>query len=131
VDDASSVVLANNRAFSAMDVDAMLAFYASDAVVVDRRRVATGTFTGHEELRAFYSSIFHSASELREDIRIVAERDGLVVADCELCGQLATDPTGPTVTIVYGLLVRVEDGLIRHLDITEDGDHALEISGLS
>ena len=128
--DPTSVALANSAAFSAMDVDAMLTLYAPDAEVVDRRRVSIGSFKGHDELRPYYLSIFHSAAELKEDLTIVAERDGLVVAHCELWGRLAGDTAGSGVTVVYGLVLRIEDGLIRRLEIAEDGDHALELSGL-
>ena len=125
-----AVVRANNEAFSRRDVDAMLALYRPDAVVADRRRVALGTFTGHDELRPYYSGIFESASVLRETLTVLADGDGVVAARCELRGQLASDPTGPEVGAEYGLVVRIEDGLITSLDICEDGDHALELSGL-
>ena len=128
--DPIAVVKANSEAFSRMDVDAMMEYYAPDAVVIDRRRVGMGTFTGHGELRPYYLSIFHSASELREELTVVDSRDGVVVAHCELRGRLAADPGGTEVTVVYGLVLHVEDGLIRRLEIAEDGDHARELSGL-
>ena len=62
--DEVDVVRRNSAAFSRMDVDAMMEFYAPDAVVEDRRRVSIGTFRGHDELRPYYLSIFHSAAEL-------------------------------------------------------------------
>jgi ketosteroid isomerase-like protein len=127
---ATEVARANSAAFSAMDIDGMLALYAPDAEVKDRRRVSIGTFTGHDELRPYYLSIFHSASQLHEELEIVASREGLVVAHCELHGRLAADPGGSDVTVEYGLVLRIEDGLIRQLEIAEDGDHALELSGL-
>ena len=128
--DALAVARANNAAFSAMDIDGMLALYAPDAEVRDHRRVGIGSFKGHDELRPYYLSIFHSASELTEELTVVADRPGLVVAHCELEGRLAADANGPVVAVVYGLVLHVEDGLIRRLDIAEDGEHALELSGL-
>jgi ketosteroid isomerase-like protein len=128
--DATDVVLANNRAFGAMDVDAMLALYAPDAEVIDRRRAPMGSFSGHDELRAYYLSIFHSACELREELTVLAARDGVVAAHCELFGRLAADPTGPEINIPYGLVYDIEDGRIVRLQIADDGDHALELSGL-
>jgi ketosteroid isomerase-like protein len=125
------VVLANSAAFSAMDVDAMLAWYAEDAEVVDRRRVSMGTFRGHEELRAYYLSIFHSASALREDLAIVGSADGVVAAHCELWGRLASDRTGSGITVTYGLALQIRDGRIARLEIAEDGEHALELAGLA
>ena len=124
------VVRANNAAFSAMDVDAMLALYAPDADVVDRRRVSMGSFSGHEELRAYYLSIFHSAAELRETLEVVAQEGDRVAAHCELYGRLAGSVEGSGVTVAYGLALTIADGLIRHLEIAEDGEHARELAGL-
>ena len=124
--DAVSDVLSNSAAFSRMDVDAMMEHYAEDAVVVDCRRVSMGTFRGHEELRAYYLSIFHSASELYEDLRVVAERGEVVVASCELRGRFAGAPArAADVVVPYGLLLRVRDGRIAHLELHESGDDAL------
>ena len=126
------VVAANNAAFSAMDVDAMLALYAPDAEVVDQRRVGIGTFNGHDELRAYYLSIFHTAAELTETVTILAsDGNGRVATHCELFGRLAADPTGSGVTVTYGLFYEIENGLIRRLQIAEDAEHALELSGLT
>lgn len=127
---ALEVVQANNAAFSAMDVDAMLELYAPGAEVIDRRRVSMGTFNGHDELRAYYLSIFHSAEQLRETIEILAERDGVVAASCELWGRLSGDTAGSGITVPYALVVEVADGLIQRLQLAEDAEHALELSGL-
>lgn len=126
------VVLANAKAFNAMDVEAMLALYAADAEVVDRRRPGVGSFRGHGELRPYYLSIFHSAAELDERLEIVgADGAGRVAAHCELVGRLAADPRGTGVTVVYGLAYVIADGRIARLEIAEDGAHALELSGLA
>ena len=123
--DAVDVVLANSAAFSRMDIEAMLALYAPDAIVTDRRRVSMGTFRGHDELRAYYLSIFHTASELHEDMRVLGEDDGVVVTACELRGRLADAPAGAAdVVIPYGLVIEVRDGRIARLDLYEDGDDA-------
>ncbi len=127
--DAVAVVLANSEAFSRMDVDAMMALYAEDAVVTDRRRVSMGTFRGHHELRAYYLSIFHSAAELRETLDVVGENGERIAAHCELYGRLAGSVEGSGVTVPYGLSITVVDGLITHLEIAEDGEHALELAG--
>ena len=124
------VVLANSAAFSAMDVDAMLELYAPDAVMADRRRVSLGTFTGHDELRAYYLSIFHSAAELREHLEIIGHAGPFVAARGELVGRLAADTSGTTVTVTYGMALEVRDGRIVRLQLAEDGDHALELAGL-
>ena len=130
-DDDIAVVLSNSAAFSAQDVDAMLRHYSEDAEVVDRRRVGFGSFTGHEELRSYYSGITTSALEMHESLEVVASRDGLVAAQCELRGRLVSDPTGPEVSAPYGLLIALRDGLITRLDLCEDGEHAMELGGFS
>jgi ketosteroid isomerase-like protein len=129
--DELSVVHANSAAFSRMDVDAMMALYAEDAVVVDKRRAGMGTFRGHEELRPYYLSIFHSASELHEDLTVLAAADGVVVTDCELRGRLADAPAlAPEIVVPYGLILRFRDGRIAELELHETGADALEASGL-
>ena len=129
--DPVAVVKANNNAFSRMDVDAMLAFYAPDAEVVDRRRISLGSFRGHDELRAYYLSIFHSASELREDLTVLAHEDGRVVTGCQITARLAAAPaTSAEVVVPYGLVIDVHDGRITRLELHESGEDALESSGL-
>ena len=129
--DPIAVVKANNNAFSRMDVDAMLALYAPDAEVIDRRRVSLGSFRGHDELRAYYLSIFHSASELREDLTVLAHEGGIVVAGCEITGRLAAAPANSAEVVVpYGLVIDVRDGRIVRLELHESGDDALALSGL-
>jgi ketosteroid isomerase-like protein len=130
--EAAGVVRANSAAFSRMDVDAMMALYAPDAEVVDRRRVSMGTFRGHDELRPYYLSIFHSASELHETLEVLAERDGIVVAACELRGRLAGAAAHvPDVVVPYGLVIEVREGLIARLALYESGDEALDESGIA
>lgn len=129
--DPVSVVRANSAAFGARDVDAMLELYADDAVVEDRRHPGLlGTFTGHAELRPYYTGIVSSAAELHERLDVLAAEGDVVVCDCELTGRLASDPDGHEVAAPYGLVVTVADGLIRRLEIHDDGATALEASGL-
>jgi ketosteroid isomerase-like protein len=124
------VVLANSAAFSRRDVDAMLAMYTPDAAVVDHRRVGFGTFRGHAELRPYYESIFHTAAEMREEMTVLAARDGCVVVHCDVIGRLANAPaSAPEVTVPYGMIVRLEEGRIALLELYEDGEAALDASG--
>ena len=125
------VIRANNAAFSAHDVDGMLACYAPDAVVTDRRALGLGEFRGHAELRPYYLSIFHSVDTMREDLRVLGAREGVVVAHCELWARLPGDTTGAGVTTPYGLVVHLRDGLITQLEVYADGEDALAASGLS
>jgi ketosteroid isomerase-like protein len=130
--DPVEVVRRNSAAFSAQDIDGMLACYAPDAVVRDQRHGGLlGTFTGHDELRTYYLGIFHMARWLREDLEVLAAEGGVVVADCQLHGQLAADPDGREMVAPYGLLMRFRDGRIQELDIYGDGREALEVSGLA
>jgi ketosteroid isomerase-like protein len=130
--DPVDVVRANSAAFSARDIGGMLACYAPDAVVRDRRHGGLlGSFTGHDELRTYYLGIFHMARWLREDLTVLAAEGDTVVADCELHGQLAADADGREMTAPYGLLMTIRDGLIRTLDIYGDGREALAESGLA
>jgi ketosteroid isomerase-like protein len=125
-----ALVQRNSAAFSARDVDGMLDCYTEDATVVDLRRVGFGTFTGHEQLRAYYGGIIDAAFDLHEDLEVLAARDGLVAAHCELRGRLASDPGGPEVGAAYGLVLHLRDLKIAKLEVCEDGEHALEVSGL-
>jgi ketosteroid isomerase-like protein len=125
-----ALVQRNSAAFSARDVDGMLQCYAPDAVVVDLRRVGFGTFTGHDQLRAYYGGIFDAAFDLHEDLTVVAHREGLVAAHCDLRGRLAHDPGGPELGAEYGLVLHLRDLQIVKLEVCENGEHALEVSGL-
>jgi ketosteroid isomerase-like protein len=125
------VVLANNAAFNDRDVDAMLALYAPDAVVEDRRQMGLGRFDGHAELRPYYASIFTAVDALNEDITILADRDGVVVAHCETWARLPSDRTGAGITTPYGLVVTIRDGLIARLEVYANGQDALAGSGLA
>ena len=125
-----AVVRANSAAFSDRDVDGMLELYAPDAVVTDRRHLGLGAFRGHEELRPYYLGIFHSVDALREDLRVLAARDGVVAVHCETWARVPTDRTGAGVTTPYGMVIRVRDGRIAELDVYTDGEEALEASGL-
>lgn len=130
--DPLDVVRANNAAFSRRDVDGMLALYAPDAVVADRRKMGLlGTFHGHDELRDYYLGIFHAASTMTETLEVLAHRGGVVVCDCELRGRLASDPDGREMAAPYGLVVRIDGGLIQRLEIFDDGRDALTESGLA
>jgi ketosteroid isomerase-like protein len=130
LEDDLAVVRANNVAFSERDVEAMLACYAPDAVVTDRRVHGLGTFNGHAELRPYYLSIFHSVDAMREHLDILAATDGVVVAHAELWARLPSDRTGAGVTMPYGMVITLRDGLIARLEVYADGEEALAASGL-
>jgi len=120
------VVQRASDAFSAQDIDAMLATYARDAIVVDRSGLGLGEMHGHDELRPYYLSIMHSASTMKETFKLVADRgDGMLVTDCELSARLAADPHGNGITAQYALVITVREHLIQRLEIHVDAAAAL------
>ena|SRR5436305_7287167 len=129
-DDDLAVVRANSAAFSDRDVDAMLSYYATDAVVEDKRPYGLGTFHGHAELRPYYLSIFHSVDAMREHLDILAASEGVIVAHAELWARVPSDRTGAGVTAPYGMILSMRDGKIARLEVYADGREALEASGL-
>ena len=126
-----TVLMASNAALNRRDVDGMLANYATDAVVADHRQVAFGTFRGHDELRTLYSGIGELASEFREDVRVLQTVPGTIVAHCEVTARLASDPHGSDIGAEYGFVVTIENELITRLELFDDGEGALEASGIS
>ena len=115
---------ANSEAFSRRDVDAMLRYYAPDAVVIDRRAVGWGEFRGHEALRSYYQGLFDNASELHEDLEVVSEQGDELIASCHLRGRLVDQPDGPEVRFDYAIRIKFAGGLIASLDIYEDAETA-------
>jgi ketosteroid isomerase-like protein len=116
----AEIVRANSDAFSRRDVEAMLRFFAPDAVVRDRRAVGWGEFHGRDAVRAYYEGLFDNADELFEDLAVVSESDGVVVASCHVNAHLAGQPREAVVTFDYALRVTLADGLITALEIYED-----------
>src|SRR4051794_38910873 len=67
------VVIANSKAFSRRDIDAMMEFFAPDAVVRDRRAVGWGEFDGADAVRAYYEGLFDNTDAIDEDLTVVSE----------------------------------------------------------
>ena len=120
----AEIAQANSAAFSRRDVDAMLGYYAPDAVVADRRAVGWGEFRGHEALRSYYQGLFDNAAELHEDLEIVSDEDDELVASCHLRGRLVGQADGPEVKFDYAIRIRFAGGLIASLDIYENAEAA-------
>jgi ketosteroid isomerase-like protein len=129
--DAVEVIMAVNAAFNRLDVDGMLAHYAPDVVWCDHRHVSFGNLEGTDQLRALYASITGSASEFTETVEVLASTPEVVVAACEVAARLTDDPTGRIVGAEYGYVATVRDGLVTRLELFDDGEGALEASGLS
>ena len=119
------VVLGNNAAFNRRDLDGMLAYYAPDAVVLDRRPGGFGEYHGTEALRAYYGGIFDNTVELAEEIEIVSADAGFVVADCRTRAGLVSEMGSGEFTTEYALLMDIRGGLIVRLEVFPDPDAAL------
>jgi ketosteroid isomerase-like protein len=128
--DALDVIMDVNAALNRRDVDGMLAHYAADAAWRDHRQVPFGDLDGHDQLRALYSSITSSAAEFTETVDVLASTPEVVVAACEVQARLVDDPTGRVVGAEYGYVATVRDGLVTRLELFDDGEGALEASGL-
>ena len=118
------VVLANSAAFSRRDVNAMLEFYAPDAVATDCRQVGWGEFRGQEALRSYYQGLFDNAAWLHEDLEVVSEQDDTVLASCRLTARLVDPPDAGEVSFDYALRVRLAGGLIVSIEIYDDAQAA-------
>jgi ketosteroid isomerase-like protein len=119
------VVRANSQAFSRRDVDAMLALYAPDAVVVDRRPVGWGEFRGHDALRSYYQGLFDNVSEVSERLDVVSEDGDAIVASCRLTARLVDPPDAGEVSFDYALKIELTGGLIVAMDIYDDAAAAV------
>ena len=124
------VILAANAAMNRRDPDGMLENYAPDAVVRDHRAVPFGDYTGREQLHDLYAGILGLASEFTERLEFLAMHGETIVADCEVSARLVDDPFGPMVGAEYGYIATVRDDRIVSLDLYDDGQAALDASGL-
>jgi ketosteroid isomerase-like protein len=129
---AIETVQGNSAAFSRRDVEGMLSFYALDAVVVDRRPHGYGEYRGHAALRAYYEGIVDNAAELREELEILDASDARVVVHAKFWARLAASDAGAgDVTLNYGMVMGLRDGLIATLDVYPDGMSALAAANRS
>jgi ketosteroid isomerase-like protein len=117
-------VHANSAAFSRRDVDAMLGYYARDAVVFDRRPIGWGEFRGHDALRSYYQGLFDNADDLSEALEVVSQQGDTVIAACRLEAHLAGQPDGVPVTFEYALRIEFNKGLIAIVEIFDDAEAA-------
>jgi ketosteroid isomerase-like protein len=124
------VLLAVNAAFSRRDPQAMVERFAPDAAVTDHRQGGLGCWRGRDELLAYYAGICDSAHELREDLTIVAEHDGVLVADCMFHARLTEDGPAEEFSLPYGLVVVVRDGLIQELGVHQDAAAATQAASM-
>ena len=116
----AEVVRANSAAFSRRDVNGMLEFYASDSVMVDRRAVGWGEFSGHDAMRSHYLGIFDNVDELHEDLEIVFDEDDVIIASCRVTAHLAGQADAPPMHFEYALRFAFAAGVIKSMEIYED-----------
>jgi ribosome-associated heat shock protein Hsp15 len=90
------VVLASNAALNRRDVDGMLAVYAPDAEVVDRRRVGFGSFAGRDELHGLYTGIVSSAASFTRTCRSARPAAASSSRTARCARSSRATPTGPT-----------------------------------
>jgi SnoaL-like protein len=114
------VLLEVNAAFGRRDAPAMVQRFAPDAIVTDHRPGGLGSWRGHDELLAYYDGICGAARQLREDLEIVSEDGGVLIAECTFHAQLSEDGGPDEFVLPYALRVVVRDELIRELGIHED-----------
>jgi ketosteroid isomerase-like protein len=117
------IVVANSEAFSRRDAEAMLALWAPDATMSDRRAVGWGEYQGRDALRAYYLGLFDNVSALHEDLEVVSSEGDAVVVTCHTRAQLAGDPEAE-VTFAYAMRITLSAGLITSLEIFEDVEAA-------
>jgi ketosteroid isomerase-like protein len=115
------VLKAVNAAFCRQDAAAMVALFSDDAVVADHRQGGLGRWQGREELLAYYTGICEAARELRERLDVVEDRGDVIVADCLFTARLSEDGPAEEVSLGYGLVATIADGLIRRIDLYQDG----------
>ena len=113
------VLLEVNAAFGRRDAPAMVDRFAPDAIVTDHRG-GLGSWRGRDELLAYYDGICGAARQLREDLEIVSEDGGVLIAECTVHAQLSEDGGPDEFVLPYALRVVVGDELIRELGIHED-----------
>ena len=114
------VLLEVNAAFGRRDAPAMVERFAPDAIATDHRPGGLGSWRGRDELLAYYAGICDSARQLREDIEIVSDRGGVLVADCVFHAQLTEDGGPDEFVLPYALTAVVRDGLIQELGVHQD-----------
>ena len=119
------VVLGNNAAFCRRDAEGMLAYFAPDARVVDRRPGGFGEYQGHDAILAYYGGIFDNVVEINEELEIVSAADGVVVAGCRTWAELSSDMGSGDFAVNYALLIDIRDGLITQLEVYADADAAI------
>src|SRR4051794_22230273 len=103
----------------------MLAHFAPDAVVVDRRPGGFGEYHGQDAIGAYYGGIFDNTVQIAEDIEVVSAAEGVVVASCRVRAGLVSEMGSGEFVSDYALLIDVRDGLIARLEVHQDADAAL------
>jgi ketosteroid isomerase-like protein len=115
------VLKAVNAAFCRQDAAAMVALFSDDAIVADHRQGGLGRWQGRQELLAYYTGICEAARELREQLEVVEDRGDVIAAHCIFTARLSEDGPAAEVSLNYGLVATIADGLIQRIDLYQDG----------
>jgi len=115
----AAIVQSNSDAFSRRDVEAMLALWASDAAMIDRRAVGWGEYRGHDSLRSYYQGMFDNVEALDEALRVVSAEGDVVIVSCRTRVKLAGEADAE-LTFDYVMRITLSGGLIASLEIFED-----------
>jgi ketosteroid isomerase-like protein len=123
------VVRANSEAFSRRDVAGMLALYAPDPVVEDRRPVGFGRFEGQDAIASYYEGLFDNVMSAQEELTVVHDEGDVVVVSVRLRARLVDPPDSDELRFAYALRVTLAGGLIKSLEIYENAEAALAVEG--
>ena len=92
-------------ALAARDLDAVVASYAPDAILVDTDRVGQG----HEHIRAVFAEVLDAAADLHPESTIL-ERDGVVYVSFRAERAGMADLVGTDTFVVEDGLITVHTG---------------------
>ena len=101
----------------------MLALHAPDAVISDRRAVGFGEFAGHDAIRAYYEGLFDNTDALSEELDVVHDADGVLVA-AGVAKVVLTGQDEPE-TFNYALRFTFDGERIATVDIYENAAAAV------
>jgi ketosteroid isomerase-like protein len=105
----------------ARNVDALVAMFAEDIVRVDHRKIGWEDIQGRGAVREHYHSLLDMWPTLRVAPQEVIACDDQVIALTETTHGTSAE-TGSTAELSFGVVARIENGLITHWDQYDPGD---------
>jgi steroid delta-isomerase-like uncharacterized protein len=125
-----------NAAWTAQDVDAIMALHAPDMVFENH---TAGEAAQGEDVRGHIASIFETWPDIRFETRRIYVRDGVVTQEWTAGathtntmrrGDLVADPTGNRIEWRGIDVIPFEDGLVKRKDVYSDSVSILRQVGL-